>query len=146
MDDSEQDFVDLCSKLLKRVRKKPGEARQLKKEERQPSSQTSDGDKRKKNQKGDGDARPKCARTQPPLTGAEAELDLVCDRPACDSQDTGRAERGLSVKDKVLQRMQQFKRASPEKFVHIDKSPTRNHKNDYVPLAPLVKRQGETTG
>uniref|UniRef100_A0A3Q3XHM8 Structure-specific endonuclease subunit SLX4 n=1 Tax=Mola mola TaxID=94237 RepID=A0A3Q3XHM8_MOLML len=116
MDDSEQDFVDLCSKLLKRVRKKPGEPRQLRKEERQPSSQTSDGDKRKKNQKGDGDSRSKCARTQPVLTVAEAEQDVVCGRPAYDSVDTGRAERGLSVKDKVLQRMQQFKRASPEKI------------------------------
>lgn len=128
------------------MRKKPGEPRQLRKEERQPSSQTSDGDKRKKNQKGDGDSRSKCARTQPVLTGAEAEQDVVCGRPAYDSVDTGRAERGLSVKDKVLQRMQQFKRASPEKIVHVHKNPTRNDKNNYVPLAPLVQRQGETTG
>lgn len=144
MDDSDHDFVDLCSKLLKRVRKKQGEPRRPRKAE--PSSQASDGDKRKRNHKRDGDSGSKCAGTQPVRTGAEAEQEVVCGGAGCDSGDAGRVERGLTAKDKVLQRMQQFKRVNPQKMVHKDKSPATNHENDCAPLPPVVQRQGEITG
>ncbi|XP_076584753.1 structure-specific endonuclease subunit SLX4 [Chaetodon auriga] len=142
MDDSDQDFVDLCSKLLKRVRKKPGEPKQPWKAEHQPSSQASDGEKRRRNNKRDGDGGTKCAGTQ---------QHVVCGGAVCNSGDAGssgvaaatgpRAERGLAAKDKVLQRMQQFKRASPQRMGHKDKSQTKNHENDSVPPPPQVQTQ-----
>ncbi|XP_041789360.1 structure-specific endonuclease subunit SLX4 isoform X2 [Chelmon rostratus] len=136
MDDSDQDFVDLCSKLLKRVRKKPGEPIQPRKADHQPSSHASNGEKRKRNNKRD------CAGTQ---------QHVVCGGTGCDSGDAAssavpaaagpKSERDLTAKDKVLQRMQQFKRASPQRMEHKDKSQTTNHENDSVPAPPLVQRQ-----
>lgn len=143
MDDSDQDFVDLCSKLLKRVRKKPVEPRQPRKAELPPSSQASNGGKRKRNHKRDGDSASKCAGTQPVHLGAEAEQRGVCGGAGCGSGDAGRAERGLTAKDKVLQRMQQFKRASPQRMVHRDKNLTTNHDSDPAPLPSLEQNQGE---
>ncbi|XP_041838068.1 structure-specific endonuclease subunit SLX4 isoform X2 [Melanotaenia boesemani] len=64
MDDSDHDFVDLCSKLLKRVRKNPVEAQ---------------------------------------------------------------SDKDMKAKDKVLLRMQQFKRAIPQKLAHNDKTQPTNH-------------------
>jgi len=137
MDDSDQDFVDLCSKLLKRVRKKPGEpARQSKKTEHQTSSQASDSDKRRRDTKQDGYSRSKFAATQPVGTGAEQ--DVVCVETGLDSGDYASsvvtstssgvlADRDLRAKDKVLLRMQQFKRASPQRMVHSNKIQPTTH-------------------
>ncbi|KAM7009463.1 structure-specific endonuclease subunit SLX4 [Tautogolabrus adspersus] len=69
MDDSDQDFADLCSKLLKRVRKRPGESRQGRREEQQPSSQAVSGDKSKRNNRRHGDIGSRCAGTQPVSKG-----------------------------------------------------------------------------
>lgn len=149
MDDSDQDFVALCSKLLKRVRKKPGEPRPARKAEHQPSSQASDEDKRRRNGKRDGDSGSKCAGgTQP--GGAGAEQHVVCGGTGLDSGDAGPsavpgsgAERGLTAKDKVLHRMQQFKRASPQRMVHKDKSQPTDPPPP--PPPPLTQRRGEMT-
>ncbi|XP_029286358.1 structure-specific endonuclease subunit SLX4 [Cottoperca gobio] len=146
MDESDQDFVDLCSKLLKRVRKKPGESRQPRKAEHQPPSQASDGDKRRRNTKRDGDSG-----SQPVCTGAEAEGLVVRGGTGHDAGDAEssvvpseaaagpRTERGSTAKDKVLHRMQQFKRASPQRMVYKDKSQPTNHES--VPPPPLAQRQ-----
>ncbi|XP_074485282.1 structure-specific endonuclease subunit SLX4 isoform X2 [Sebastes fasciatus] len=150
MDDSDQDFVDLCSKLLKRVRKKPGESRQPRRAEHQSSSQASNGDKRRRNNKRDGEPGSTCAETQPVCTGAVAaeEHVVVCGGTGHNSGDPSaaaaagpRAERGLAAKDKVLNRMQQFKRVSPQKMVHKNQSRPTNHENDGVPPPPLTQRQ-----
>ncbi|XP_070684662.1 structure-specific endonuclease subunit SLX4 [Pempheris klunzingeri] len=155
MDDSDQDFVDLCSKLLKRVRKKPGEARQLRRAEQQACSQASAGDKKRRNNKRDADPGSKCAGTQPVGTGAGTERHVVCGQAGRDAGDAAessvvpsaaaaagpRAERGLAAKDKVLIRMQQFKRASPQRMVHKDKSQPPNHSSECVPPPPLEQRQ-----
>ncbi|XP_065810130.1 structure-specific endonuclease subunit SLX4 isoform X2 [Labrus bergylta] len=66
MDDSDQDFADLCSKLLKRVRKRPGESRQARREEQlQPSSQAVSGDKTRRNNRRHGETGSRSAETQP---------------------------------------------------------------------------------
>nr|XP_019939746.1 PREDICTED: structure-specific endonuclease subunit SLX4 [Paralichthys olivaceus]XP_019939747.1 PREDICTED: structure-specific endonuclease subunit SLX4 [Paralichthys olivaceus] len=131
MDDSDQDFVDLCSKVLKRVRKKPGEAKPPRGAEHQSaSSQASESDKRKRKNKKDGDSRSKVTGTQ-----------SVCTGTGCDSGDAGsldfpsgaRAERVLTAKDKVLLRMQQFTRTSPQRMVHRDASQPTNHENSHTP-------------
>ncbi|XP_028444616.1 structure-specific endonuclease subunit SLX4-like [Perca flavescens] len=149
MDDSDQDFVDLCSKLLKRVRKKPSESRQARKAEHQPSSQASDGDRRKNKRAADSGSA--CAGTQPGSTGADEHV--VCGGTGHESGDAESsavpaaaapgpsAERRLAAKDKVLHRMQQFKRASPQRMVHKDKSRPTNHEDDCVPPLPLTHRQ-----
>lgn len=157
MDDSDLDFVDLCSKLLKRVRKKPGEPRQPRKAEHQPCSQASDGDKRRRNDKRDGDSGSKCAGSQPVCAGAESERPVVRGGPGHEPGDAGSsaapsgaagargAERGLCAKDKVLLRMQQFKRVSPQKMVRRDKSQPTDGESDCVPPPPLAQGPGEVT-
>ncbi|XP_054461023.1 LOW QUALITY PROTEIN: structure-specific endonuclease subunit SLX4 [Anoplopoma fimbria] len=149
MDDSDQDFVDLCSKLLKRVRKKPGESRQPRKAEHQPSSQASDGDKRRRNNKREGDS----GATPPVCTGAEAEQHVVSGGTEHDSGDAessvvppaAAAAAGPSgLVTKVLHRMQQFKRASPQKMVHNHKSQPTNHKNDGAPPPPPPTQRQDT--
>lgn len=137
MDDSGQDFAELCSKLLKRVRKKPGEQR---KEEQQPSSQTCSRVKRKKNHKADVDSGSKAAATQPVLMALDQEV--LCGGLG---NDAGKAERSLTVKEKVVQRMQQFKRASPQKMSQIDESSRANQEDNSTPLPPLARQQGEIT-
>ncbi|XP_031144839.2 structure-specific endonuclease subunit SLX4 isoform X2 [Sander lucioperca] len=151
MDDSDQDFVDLCSKLLKRVRKKPSESRQARKAEHQPSSQASGGDRRKNKRAADSGSA--CAGTQPVCTGADADDHVVCGGTGHDSGDAESSavpaaaaaepstERGLAAKDKVLHRMQQFKRASPQRMVHNDKSRPAKHENGCVPPPPVTHRQ-----
>lgn len=148
MDDSDQDFVDLCSKLLKRVRKKPGEPRQLRKAEHQPSSQASEGDKKRKNNKKDGDFGSNVTGTQP--LGAGAGQLVVSEGTRHGSGDAGpsivpstaagpRPERVLTAKDKVLHKMQQFKRVSPQRMVPTEKRQPANH------CGTLPQLQGEMT-
>ncbi|XP_063740465.1 structure-specific endonuclease subunit SLX4 [Eleginops maclovinus] len=135
MDDSDQDFVDLCSKLLKRVRKKPGESKQPKRAVHKPSCQASDGDKRRRNTKRDADSG------SVSTAAAEGEKPVVCggtehdageaEVSAAPSTAAGqRAERGLTAKDKVLHRMQQFKRASPQKMMHKDQREPSHQESD----------------
>ncbi|KAK1885922.1 Structure-specific endonuclease subunit SLX4, partial [Dissostichus eleginoides] len=146
MDDSDQDFVDLCSKLLKRVRKKPGESKQPKRAEHQPSCQASDGDKRRRNTRRNvadsGSVSTAAADGEQPLVGGGTGHDAggaeVLAVPSAAARQ--RAEIGLTAKDKVLHRMQQFKRASPQKMVHEDKSQPSHQETE--PPHPLAPRQG----
>ncbi|XP_017281064.1 structure-specific endonuclease subunit SLX4 [Kryptolebias marmoratus] len=114
MDDSDQDFVDICSKLLKRVRKKKGEQQVL--------SQATQGDKRMRSNPQGGDSGWRLAATQP--VGAEAEQDVVCGGarfdPGESSDRVAQTDRGLRAKDKVLLKIQHFRRASPQKMAHND--------------------------
>lgn len=141
MDDSCQDFVDVCSKLLKRVRKKQVEPRQKRNEEKPPSSQAGDGAKRRRNQKKDGNDGSRGAAAQSVCTAAGAVHEVLGGRPGFESEEAGRAERGLTAKEKVLQRMQEFKRASPQKIVHTDNDPDLD--GDCTAPTPMTK--GEIT-
>lgn len=127
MDDSDQDFVDLCSKLLKRVRRNPGDIKPPRKAKNQLSGQTSGGGKRcEKNRKCDSGLNvigTQCVdsgtiqRTVSPIANGETACDrdgessvLAVARPA--------ADRGLTAKDKVLLRMQEFRKQRPPKMKH----------------------------
>lgn len=131
MDDSDQDFAEICTRLLKRVQKKPGAASQKRKAQ-QPSSQTNHGEKKRK--KGT-DKKDGSSGTQKPAVSAGTGHESgdagpsVGQRPASD---------GLTAKDKVLHRMQQFKRASPQKMSNVDKS----QKTNVPPPAPVQRREG----
>lgn len=155
MNDSELDFVDLCSKLLKRVRKKPAETKQTLRAEQQASSQTGDGDKRRRNPKKHGASGSKCTSAasgdQPVCTGTDrAAVSGGAGREAgnagssvCAAAETT-AEGGLRAKDKVLSRMRQFKRESPQKMVHKDKSQATGWNVSREPSAQLGGGQGTT--
>ncbi|TNN63114.1 Structure-specific endonuclease subunit SLX4 [Liparis tanakae] len=118
MDDSDQDFVDLYSKPLKRVRKKPVESRP-----------PSDGEKRR----GDHGRGPHGDSSGP---RAAADRHVVCggggggtgqragdaESSAVPSATEPEPEPSCSLaRDKVLHRMQQFKRAGPQRMVHKDR-------------------------
>lgn len=130
MDDSELDFVDLCSKLLKRVRKKaaaePGADRRNRKAEHQSCTQSIRGAKRKVHEK-DGESGSRISATQP------AESELVRGGAGCDSGSSGppSTDGDLRAKDKVLLRMQEFKRACPQKMMNCNKmEPENNEEKD----------------
>lgn len=147
MDDSDQDFIDLCSKPLKRVRKKPTEGRNRPKVEQKSASQASSREKRKANLKDDAIfSGSKCARTQTDHLDFGVAQEVVCLGAGGDAGQTQKAEKQVRAKDKVLQRMQQFKRASPQKMVlTVQTAPVTTEKNDCVALSVAVNdKQGGT--
>lgn len=112
MDDSELDFVDLCSKLLKRNRKKTVDLRQQQQQQKISTQrqQQSSSQGKKKGKKDDNSQSQSCSAvgsTQDVGTGAA---------PAS-ATSNGCATR---AKDKVLLKMQQFKRDSPQRMVLSD--------------------------
>ncbi|XP_034385430.1 structure-specific endonuclease subunit SLX4 isoform X2 [Cyclopterus lumpus] len=131
MDDSDQDFVDLCSKLLKRVRKKPGESRQ-----------PSDGDKRRRNHRrgGHGDSGSRTGADQHVVRGGKQHDSGDAQSSSVPSAEPEPEPSGSLARDKVLHRMQQFKRAGPQRMVHKDEGHPANHENDGAP--PLTQRHG----
>ncbi|XP_029949241.1 structure-specific endonuclease subunit SLX4 [Salarias fasciatus] len=123
MNDSDLDFVDLCSKLLKRVRKKPDDPRQPKKDENHSSSQASEGDKsRRKHRK---EEREKLSATQP--AGNRGEQPKLSGPESGDAGSSSAVSGGQRAKEIVLERMQQFKRSSPQK---MHKDPIQAPGND----------------
>ncbi|XP_053712738.1 structure-specific endonuclease subunit SLX4-like [Synchiropus splendidus] len=132
MDDSDQDFVVLFSKALKRVRKKPEKSSRPNKKEDSQSSQPSVGNKRRQVNKKDGAPRSNaadgsqavCPETTSTVVGTENGHDSGDVGPSPSGLSAEPAEMGLqslegcTAKEKVLIRMQQFKRASPQKMVH----------------------------
>ncbi|KAM4595784.1 structure-specific endonuclease subunit SLX4 [Fundulus diaphanus] len=135
MDDSELDFVDLCSKLLKRVRKKAADpGKQSREAEQRSSGHPSRGTKRETN-KQDGDPGSRSAASQPVEAGGSG----------CNSGDAAQPSAGgnLRAKDKVLLRMQAFKRASPQRMKHgigatnwDDCAPTAHQQKADKPSSP----------
>lgn len=129
MDDSDQDFVDIrCPKNRKRT----GEpTRKTTKAERQQAlSLAVQGDRRRNKQGGDSGCQ--FAASLP--AGAEAERDVVCRGTTFDSGESSalpsdhgaQTDKDLGAKDKVILKMQHFKRASPQKMVHnISDQPTK---------------------
>lgn len=145
MDDSDQDFEDLSSKLLRRVRKKPGEPRQARKAGRQTSSQAGEEDKGRRNNKKAVNPVKRLSWTQPAAgSGGGGERCLITAGSGHESGDAGPSAEHLKAagpspraKDKVLLRMQQFKRESPQKMLHQ----AVNHENNCT----RQKNQGEMT-
>ncbi|XP_042605791.1 structure-specific endonuclease subunit SLX4-like isoform X3 [Cyprinus carpio] len=117
MDDSDQDFTDLCSRLLKRVKKKgaggSGDEKRPTTRDEQPSSPSSRRNPPKRRKKTDRDVtkteikRAINGRTQSAGSGDVSQ-------PDPEESGTGRA------KDAVIRRMQRFKRASPERLLHAE--------------------------
>lgn len=148
MDDSDQDFIDLCSKPLKRVRKKPAEGKNRPKAEQKSVSQASSREKRKANPKEDvGSGGSKCARTQTDHSDSGAAPEVVCLGAGGDAGGAQTAEKLVRAKDKVLQRMQQFKRAGPQKMALTGHTAAATkEENDRVALSAAVDKEGGTAG
>ncbi|CAI5679658.1 unnamed protein product [Oreochromis niloticus] len=158
MDDSDQDFEDFSPKRLRRVRKKPGEARQARKAERQTSSQASEEDKRRRNNKKAVNSIKRLSWTQPAAAAGDGAGDdgggekRVVNgevghqsgdaRPSAEPlKEAGPSpQSGLRAKDKVLLRMKQFKRDSPQKMVHKTHIQPANHESNCTPFT-LQKNQ-----
>lgn len=146
MDDSDQDFIDLCSKPLKRTRKKPPEGRNRPKAEQKSVCQASGREKRKANLKNDAiSSGSKGARTHNDHSDGGLAQEVVCLGAAGDAGGSQRTEKQVRAKDKVLQRMQQFKRASPQKMVLTDQTASAAmEKCNGAALSVVVDQQGGT--
>ncbi|XP_061130096.1 structure-specific endonuclease subunit SLX4 isoform X1 [Syngnathus typhle] len=118
MNESDQDFVDLCSKLLKRSRKKGSEPKR-RRIDQQTSCQTSDG-----NQRNEGSSGSQLVRTDSQPARIEAQqLMGNTGKVVHNSGDVllsfaQKTEPGMGTKDKLLNGMQQFKRANQPRMVH----------------------------
>ncbi|XP_026871188.2 structure-specific endonuclease subunit SLX4 isoform X2 [Electrophorus electricus] len=138
MDDSDQDFSVLCSRLLKRVRRKgeSGDDKTVaaKDEESDSHVQNTAADvvssKRKAPSKrkrhNDQNDRPLHAKvtgkTQPDrLTNRSSQLTMDV-AVSTDAEGAGSSSVG-EVKEKVLRRMKRFKRASPPRLLHNETPP-----------------------
>lgn len=114
MDDSELDFVDIYSKLLRRNRKKTVDQRQQKTATQQPSSSQSQ-NKIKAGDNAEFSSSSAVGGTHAVGKGPVPGPSVV-------------AESGTRAKDKVLHRMQQFRRHNQHRMVSNDQSqPTENH-------------------
>ncbi|KAL7834018.1 hypothetical protein AOLI_G00289780 [Acnodon oligacanthus] len=120
MDDSDQDFSDLCSRLLKRVKRKDSgdenRSTAVKDEEAPGSSQSKAPAKRRKK---NGQLRSEAAVTGRSQAGCPA------DGASCSSS--------LSVKEKVLRRMERFRRESPPRLLHVEGEETQGSRCDPAP-------------
>lgn len=137
MDDSDQDFTDLCSRLLKRVRRKGAggsgdEKRSATKDEEpsSPSSRRNPPKRRKKKDAAKTELKSNINRTQAVVSGDVSQ-------PVADVSGTGK------VKDAVIRRMQQFKRASPEKLLHAETNqPTSTESEGNYPTTAGIQHTG----
>ncbi len=113
MDDSDQDFTDLCSRLLKRVRKKgaggSGDEKRSATKDEEPSSPSSRRNPPKRRKKIDKD-----------VTKTEVKSKINGRTQAVGSGDVPEVSDTGKVKDAVIRRMQRFKRASPERLLHAE--------------------------
>ncbi|XP_077427168.1 uncharacterized protein slx4 isoform X2 [Vanacampus margaritifer] len=118
MNDSDQDFVDLSSKLLKRSRKKGVEPKR-RRADQQASCQTSDGDQRENkdssgSQRAGAESQFARSETQQVMGNTENVMNDLRDAVLASAPT---AQPGLGAKDKLLSRMQQFKRVNLPKMV-----------------------------
>ncbi len=140
MDDSDQDFTDLCSRLLKRVRKKgaggSGDEKRSATKDEEPSSPSSRRNPLKRRKKTDKD-----------VTKTEVKSKINGSTQAVGSGDVSQPVPEVSgtgkVKDAVIQRMQRFKRASPERLLHAEiDQPTTTQSDGNRPTTAGVQLTG----
>jgi len=139
MDDSDQDFTDLCSRLLKRVRRKgageSGDEKRSAAKDEEPSSPSSRRNPPKRRKKTKDAAKTEIKsninKTQQAVVSADAS------QPVPDVSGTGK------VKDAVIRRMQQFKRASPERLLHAEANqPTATESEGNCPTTAGIQHTG----
>ncbi len=133
MDDSDQDFTDLCSRLLKRVRKKGAggsgdEKRSATKDEEPPSPSS---------------------RRNPPKRRKKTEVKSKINgrTQAVGSGDVSQPVPGVSgtekVKDAVIRSMQRFQRVNPERLLHAETDePTTTQSDGNRPTTAGVQLTG----
>ncbi|XP_059399017.1 structure-specific endonuclease subunit SLX4-like [Carassius carassius] len=128
MNDSDQDFTDLCSRLLKRVRKRGAgasgdEKRSAVKGEQLSSSPSSQRNPPKRRKRTKDAAQTEIKSQIRGRTRAEESGDVSQRAPEGSGDVSQRAPEGSgtgTVTDAVIQRMQRFKRASPERLLHAE--------------------------
>ncbi|KAL1251151.1 hypothetical protein QQF64_018947 [Cirrhinus molitorella] len=123
MDDSDQDFTDLCSRLLKRVRRKgaggSGDEKRSATKDEEPSSPSS-----KRNP-------PKRRKKTKDVHKTEIKSMINGKAVTLGSVDVSQPVSGTEkVKDVVVRRMQRFKRASPKRLLHAETNQTTTTESD----------------
>lgn len=158
MDDSDLDFSDLCSRLLKRkVRKKTSEERKTVDGDGEKSSRPAPSGPRqtKKTTNQLKKTRTKKETPSEPVGNVESEPRAVLQAVSVSQNGTERqAETQLAttqrakgeVKEKVLSRMQRFKRVDPQKLQHADSIPSTSTESPCIrhPSSP-EQNKGITT-
>ncbi|KAG7315476.1 hypothetical protein KOW79_021564 [Hemibagrus wyckioides] len=123
MDDSDQDFSFLCSRLLKRVRRKGGESGDEKKIVVKDEGEDGDSGSRIQSR-----SKAPCKRKREKKGGLQSKM---TDRIRAEGPGNGgseaavvgggeQKEQKIRAKEKVLSRMQRFKRATPPRLVHTE--------------------------
>ncbi|XP_077575767.1 structure-specific endonuclease subunit SLX4 isoform X2 [Stigmatopora nigra] len=117
MNDSGQDFVDLCSKMLKRSRKKEVDAKQKRSD--QTSSQANNGDRRRNMNVTE--SRRVAAELR---TGHAHQVIEITDNSEQHLRDELAPEKttnkGCTAKEKLIIRMQEFKRVCPRMIDNVE--------------------------
>ncbi|XP_043079101.1 structure-specific endonuclease subunit SLX4 [Puntigrus tetrazona] len=132
MDDSDQDFTELCSRLLKRVKKRgaggSGDEKRSATKDEQPSSPSSRRNPPKRRKKTDRTEVKSGinGRTQAAGSGGVSQ-------PVPEVPGTGK------VKDAVIRRMQRFKRAGPERLLHAETERPTTSESDGKHLAAGIQ-------
>ncbi|XP_051764126.1 structure-specific endonuclease subunit SLX4 [Ctenopharyngodon idella] len=141
MDDSDQDFTDLCSRLLKRVRRKgaggSGDEKRSATKDEEPSSPSSRRNPPKRRKKKD------AAKTEikSNINRTQAVVSDDVSQPVANVSGTGK------VKDAVIRRMQQFKRASPEKLLRAETNqPTSTESEGNYPTTAGIQHTEDVSG
>ncbi|XP_077082885.1 structure-specific endonuclease subunit SLX4 isoform X2 [Siphateles boraxobius] len=135
MDDSDQDFTDLCSRLLKRVRRKgaggSGDEKRSAAKDEEPSSPSSRRNPPKRRKKTKDAAKTEIKSN---IKTKQAVVSGDASQPVPDVSGTGK------VKDAVIRRMQQFKRASPERLLHAEiNQPTASESEGNCPTTAGIQ-------
>ncbi|XP_051551080.1 structure-specific endonuclease subunit SLX4-like isoform X2 [Myxocyprinus asiaticus] len=127
MDDSDLDFTDLCSRLLKRVRRKdaggPGDEKRPPANDGLPSSLSPSRNPPKRRKK------TKAVKTEI-KSNINGRTQADVSQLMAGVLGTGR------VKDAVIRRMQKFKRASPERLLHADSNQPTTTQSDRDSAGP----------
>ncbi|XP_051977394.1 structure-specific endonuclease subunit SLX4-like isoform X2 [Xyrauchen texanus] len=130
MDDSDLDFTDLCSRLLKRVRRK--DAGEPGNDDGQPSSLSPSRNPPKRRKK------TKAVKT-------EIKSNINGRTQADVSQLVAGVLGTGKVKDAVIRRMQEFKRASPERLLHADSNQPTTTQSDRDSAGPSEIQHADPT-
>ncbi|KAB5526147.1 hypothetical protein PHYPO_G00148400 [Pangasianodon hypophthalmus] len=161
MDDSDQDFSFLCSRLLKRVRRKGGESGDEKKTVVQDEGEEEEGGG---GGEGEDSGSQIQSRSKAPCKRKREKKSVLLhffERKSTDKIHTdggseaavgggGGEQKKVRAKEKVLSRMQRFKRATPPRLVHTDveasaESSVQPPRHSHFPRKGLLRSRNATS-
>lgn len=141
MDDSDQDFSFLCSRLLKRVRRKGGESGDEKKTVAKDEGEDEDSGSRIQSW-----SKAPCKRKREKKGGLPSEARDRSRTDGLGNEGGEPKEQKMRAKEIVLSRMQRFKRVTPPRLVHTEEaasaeSAVRPAETQSLPVQGPVEKQ-----